>query len=84
MLDIHLDVRREFFENLAVVVGEFAEGLLVEHLDGAGESMENIVGVVHSIDELNTHVATALEEQRAVTENISRHMSALAQAACRT
>lgn len=53
----------------------------VNQAGNATESMEDIVRVVGSIDELNTQVATAFEEQRAVTKNISRHVSELANVA---
>lgn len=44
----------------------------------AAESIAKIVHVMGSINDINTQIATAMEEQRAVTEEINRNISAIA------
>ena len=56
---------------------ENARGFVTQ-AGSATASMESIVSDVHIIDDLNTQVATTLEEQRAVTADVSRHISELA------
>lgn len=42
------------------------------------KSIDKIVNVMGSINDINTQIATAMEEQRAVTEEINRNISAIA------
>ena len=44
----------------------------------AAGSIDKIVNVMGSINDINTQIATAMEEQRAVTEEINRNISAIA------
>ena len=42
---------------------------------GAGSSLEKITGAVSTIAEMNTHIASAAEEQSAVAEEINRNIA---------
>lgn len=50
----------------------------VAQADSAAVSIEKIVTVMRNINDINTQIATALEQQRSVTEEINRNISAIA------
>jgi methyl-accepting chemotaxis protein len=50
----------------------------------AGERLVGITRAVTTINEMNTHIATAAEEQSAVTEEMNRNISNISSAADRT
>ena len=46
----------------------------VAHANAAGDSLESITGAVSSINDMNTQIASAAEEQSAVAEEINRNV----------
>ncbi|MDG3759781.1 methyl-accepting chemotaxis protein [Pseudomonas aeruginosa] len=52
----------------------------VVHAESAEQALENIVAAAGEISALATQIATAVEEQRAVTEELNRNVSAVGQA----
>jgi len=68
----------------AVEVMQRGQGKTKESVVQAGnaaDSIDKIVTVMGNINDLNTQIATALEQQRAVTEEINRNISAIADSA---
>jgi methyl-accepting chemotaxis protein len=53
----------------------------VEKAAGAGESLEAITRAVAAISDMNTHIASAAEEQSAVADEINRNISNISQVA---
>jgi len=47
----------------------------VEYVTNAGEALANIVGEVLKINDMNTMIASAAEEQSAVAEEINRNIT---------
>jgi methyl-accepting chemotaxis protein len=52
----------------------------VVHAESAEQALEHIVPAAGEISALATQIATAVEEQRAVTEELNRNVSAVGQA----
>jgi len=53
----------------------------VEKAAGAGQSLEAITRAVAAISDMNTHIASAAEEQSAVADEINRNISNISQVA---
>ncbi|NQD35827.1 methyl-accepting chemotaxis protein [Permianibacter sp. IMCC34836] len=49
----------------------------VQRAEAAGESLQAIVNAVQRINDMNTHIATAVEEQSTVTNEVSRNITVI-------
>ncbi len=64
--------------NEAVAMMERGKGRVdssVQRAQMAGESLQEIVLAVQRINDMNTHIATAVEEQSTVTDEVSRNIT---------
>jgi len=61
--------------------GQAATGTGVESSQRTGESLTTITGQVERISDMNLQVATATEEQSAVTEEINRNVQGISELA---
>ena len=49
----------------------------VQRAEAAGAALQAIVTAVHQINDMNTHIATAVEEQSTVTNEVSRNITVI-------
>ena len=56
----------------------------VKHADSVGHSLDTIAKAIATINDMNTQIATAAEEQTAVAEKINRNINAISQVASET
>ncbi|MFZ5843940.1 MAG: methyl-accepting chemotaxis protein [Pseudomonadota bacterium] len=49
----------------------------VQRAEAAGESLQAIVSAVQRINDMNTHIATAVEQQSTVTNEVSRNITVI-------
>ncbi len=58
----------------ATQAGQQMVGLCVQRAEQAGHSIETIATAVADISDMNTHIATATEEQNSVAEDLNRNI----------